>query len=180
MKLLSTLGLAIALSSVPALADSNGHDNKNMGHENMGHEKMSHEGMDHGQMGHVMSEVGMPAKAAQSIQTVNVTLTDDMKLRFDQPLKIKQGDTVRFIVTNKGALPHEFAIGSKQEQLKHREMMRSMPNMEHNDGSVLSLGAGKQGELTWHFMGKSHVEFACNAPGHAEAGMTMDYMLRNQ
>ncbi|PSW06691.1 cupredoxin domain-containing protein [Photobacterium lipolyticum] len=175
MKLLNTLALAIALSAVPALADNSGHDHKSMSHGDMGHSDMGH-----GEMGHVMSEVGMPAKTAQAIQTVNVTLTDEMKLRFDQPLKIKQGDTVRFIVTNKGTMPHEFAIGSKQEQLKHREMMRSMPNMEHNDGSVLSLGAGKQGELTWHFMGKSHVEFACNVPGHAEAGMTMDYMLRNQ
>ncbi|MGF1759564.1 cupredoxin family protein [Photobacterium sagamiensis] len=175
MKLLNTLALAIALSAVPALADSNGHD-----HQSNNKQKMSHDEMGHGEMGHVMSEVGMPAKTAQAIQTVNVTLTDEMKLRFDQPLKIKQGDTVRFIVINKGTMPHEFAIGSKQEQVKHREMMRSMPNMKHEDGSVLSLGAGKQGELTWHFMGKPHVEFACNVPGHAEAGMTMDYMLRNK
>jgi uncharacterized cupredoxin-like copper-binding protein len=168
MKLRNTLALVIALSAAPALADSNGH----------GHDKMSHDDTGHGEMGHAMSEVGMPAKTAQAVQTVNVTLTDEMKLRFDQPLKIKQGDTVRFIVTNKGKIPHEFAIGSKQEQLKHREMMRSMPGMKHEDGSVLSLDAGKQGELTWQFMGKPHVEFACNVPGHAEAGMTMDYMLR--
>lgn len=179
MKRLNTLALAIILSSAPAFAGVDGHGQKKMNHDDMESGEMAHG--DTG--GHAMSDVGMPAKAAQAVQTVNVTLTDAMKIKFDQPLNIKQGDIIRFIVTNKGKITHEFNIGSKQEQIKHRDMMRdmSMSGMGHDDGSVLSLEAGQKGELTWQFMAKKpHVEFACNIPGHAEAGMTMDYMLRTK
>jgi uncharacterized cupredoxin-like copper-binding protein len=29
----------------------------------------------------------------------------------------------------------------------------------------------------WHFQGDNHVEFACNIPGHAEAGMVKKVTL---
>ena len=46
-----------------------------------------------------------------------------------------------------------------------------MPGMMHEDGNTISVFSGKRKELTWKFGGDSEIVFACNVPGHFEAGM---------
>lgn len=164
------LPLAILLVSTTSFAAGNqDHDHHASSNQ------MDHSQMDHGDMA---SAVGMPAPAAQASQTYHVTLTDDMKMQFSPALSIKQGEVVRFIVTNKGKIAHEFSIGSLDEQKKHREMMQAMPNMTHDDGTTITLAPGATTEMGWHFMGLNFVEFACNIPGHSEAGMKRNTVLR--
>jgi len=43
--------------------------------------------------------------------------------------------------------------------------------MKHNDPDTVSLAPGELAKLSWEFMGKDRVVFACNIPGHFEAGM---------
>ncbi|HIF9215476.1 TPA: copper-binding protein [Photobacterium damselae] len=147
--------------------------------QEMDHSKMDHSMMDHGAM---VSKVGMPAPQNQASQTVKVSLSDDMKIQFAQPLNIKQGDIVHFSVTNTGKIAHEFSIGSIEEQAKHREMMKSMPDMKHDmkhdDGTTITVEPGQTKDITWHFMGEKFIEFACNIPAHSEHGMKMNYVLQ--
>ena len=84
---------------------------------------------------------------------------------------LMDGETIEFIVTNDGAIRHEFSIGNAEDQVKHAEMMRKMPNMVHEDPNTVSLAAGETARLSWRFIGKDTVVFACNIPGHFEAGM---------
>lgn len=121
--------------------------------------------------GHHMSAVGEPAHDKDVTKTIHVTMLDTMKYEFDGPLDIKEGDVIRFVVKNEGKILHEFSIGNAAEQKKHAEMMKSMPDMIHEDPNTLSLEAGGKGELIWRFKGKGEVVFACNIPGHYEAGM---------
>lgn len=171
MKISTLLALTLALSSTTAFASGDhadmNHDSMDMSNmPDMDHSQMNHGDMDHGQMEHgaMMSAVGMTAPAEQATQTVQVSLSDDMRLNFEPSLNLKQGDIVRFVIINNGQIPHEFSIGSIDEQKKHRDMMRSMPNMVHSDGTTISLKAGDKGEITWHFMGQPFVEMACNIP----------------
>ena len=120
-------------------------------------------------IGHA-SAVGRPAQSGDEARKVQVDLLDSMKFDFKEPLILKQGDVVRFVVTNRGNLRHEFSIGDADEQKAHAEMMRQMPNMMHNDGNTVTLEAGETKELVWQFEGDT-VVFACNIPGHFEAGM---------
>jgi len=91
---------------------------------------------------------------------------------------IKKGDIIKFVVMNKGKIPHEFGIGSIEEQTAHRKMMQSMPGMKHEDGATVSVEPGKSKDLIWHFMGDATtVQFACNVPGHFEAGMHSEVKL---
>ncbi|WIH18671.1 copper-binding protein [Photobacterium damselae] len=143
--------------------------------QEMDHSKMDHSMMDHGAM---VSKVGMPAPQNQASQTVKVSLSDDMKIQFAQPLNIKQGDIVHFSVTNTGKIAHEFSIGSIEEQAKHREMMKSMPDMKHDDGTTITVEPGQTKDITWHFMGEKFIEFACNIPAHSEHGMKINYVLQ--
>lgn len=183
------LALTIALVSLGASASShhahNDHasnDHNQMEHSQMGHATMDHSTMDHDMMDQTkmdhssmsmegMSEVGMPAKGAKPDKVVHVLLADDMSIRFKKAVQIEPNDVVQFVVMNTGKIEHEFAIGSLKEQLEHREMMKSMGNHAHDSGSAVTVAPGKAKQLLWHFHGKRDVEFACNIPGHAEAGM---------
>ena len=132
----------------------------------------------HAMEGHKMSAVGMPAeKGAKANKTVTVHMMDTMKFNFSGLKGIEEGDIVKFIVMNKGKIPHEFGIGSVEEQVAHRNMMKSMPGMKHEDGSTVSVEPGKSKELVWQFIGDATAQFACNVPGHFEAGMHAEVEL---
>lgn len=152
-------------------------------HDVMDHSKMDHAAMDHSKMDHSnmnmagMSAVGMPATGAKPDKVVHVILSDDMRIRFKKEVKIEPNDVVQFVVMNTGKLDHEFSIGSAQEQLKHREMMKTMGSHDHDSGSTVTVKPGKAKQLLWHFHGDNQVEFACNIPGHAEAGMVKTVTL---
>ena len=166
MKHLITIGL-FALSSVAIASGSPSGDH---GHDQPQSSSHGHHG-GHGGGGHMQSAVGMPAKPEQATKTIEVELLDTMRFKFSEEVKVRGGDIIKFLVTNKGRLPHEFSIGNQEEQDAHRQMMRNMPNMHHSDGNAVSLKPGETRILTWHFKGKDDVVFACNIPGHYEAGM---------
>ena len=76
------------------------------------------------------------------------------------------------MVTNKGKIRDEFTIGSPEEYAHHREMMKDMAGMDHGDSdNTVTVKPGQTTPLFWQFTGKEQVLFACNIPGHFEAGM---------
>lgn len=179
----TVLALIMTLASTTVLADEMGHgsmDHGSMDHSKMDHSKMDHSGMSMDGMNMAgMSDVGMPAKGAKPDKVVHVILSDDMKIRFKKDVQIEANDVVQFVVMNTGKIDHEFSIGSIEEQLKHREMMRKMTTgHDHDSGSTVTVKPGKAKTLFWHFHGEPDVELACNIPGHAEAGMVKSIMVQ--
>ncbi len=158
-KTISTLVLILLSGSV--IADEQ-HNHSEMGDVKMDHSNMAMEGM---------SDVGMSAKGSKPDKVVYVLLSDDMTIRFKQEITIEPNDVVQFVVMNSGNIDHEFSIGSPAEQVKHRKMMKSMGNHDHDTGSSVTVKPGKAKQLLWHFHGDNNIEFSCNIPGHAEAGM---------
>lgn len=119
---------------------------------------------------------GQPASASAATRTVDVTLGD---MYFEpKALEVKAGETVRFVVHNKGQVEHEFSLGDaamharhQKEMLKHAAMGHSMVGMQHADPNTVMVEPGQSGELTWAFSKATGLEFACNVPGHYQAGM---------
>lgn len=133
---------------------------------------------------------GEPAPAAKATRTVEVVLKD---IAFEpQSLKVKAGETVRFVLINKGQLPHEFNLGDKAMHAEHQKEMIAMQGklftagmshdgmdhdqMNHGDhghdaGNTVLVQPGQRAELTWTFRQSAPIEFACNVPGHYQAGM---------
>ncbi|QKE34625.1 cupredoxin family protein [Vibrio fluvialis] len=178
----TVLALALSLTSPLALADMMHSDSKQSGmdHSMMSSDKMPQQGMDHSGMMNMgeMSDVGMSATGSKPTKVVHVLLSDDMKITFKKEVDIQPNDVVQFVIMNSGKIDHEFSIGSAKEQLTHREMMRSMNGQHmHDSGSTVTVQPGKAKQLMWHFQGDNHVEFACNIPGHAEAGMVKKVTL---
>jgi len=119
---------------------------------------------------------GMPGKASEVDRTIRV-LANDAAFSIDT-LEIRQGETVRFVVTNRSTIDHDFTIGDAASQTAHRREMAEMMGrpgmagmMNHDDANAVFLKPGETKELIWKFSRAGRFEFACNVPGHYEAGM---------
>jgi uncharacterized cupredoxin-like copper-binding protein len=124
---------------------------------------------------------GSPAQPADATRTVKVDLTDDRKIQLE-PLTIRQGETILFVVTNTGKQKHEFSIGDTASQRAHAAMMKKMPDMHHdNDPTTVSVNPGETRELAWKFDKpvQGEIVFACHVAGHYEAGMLSKAKLVN-
>ena len=117
------------------------------------------------------SPVGSPVDASKATRTIKVDTKDSMRYEFSENLNIQAGEVIKFVVTNVGKIPHEFSVGDKDEQIAHQKMMEKMPDMVHEDGNTVTVKPGETKELTWKFTGGADIVFACNIPGHFQAGM---------
>lgn len=176
----SLIGAVALTTQVQADTQDSMHSNM---HQNMSgmHQAMHGEAMhENDEPCHHQSAVGYSVKDKTPQQTVEVILSDDMKIHLPENLVLEQGKVVAFNITNTGKLEHEFSIGSKQEQLQHREMMKAMQGGDHHHDmpNVVTLKPGEKKTLQWVFEGDLDVQFACNIIGHAEAGMVTDISIQ--
>jgi uncharacterized cupredoxin-like copper-binding protein len=114
-----------------------------------------------------LGKPGDPGKVTRSIQ---VEMNDTMRFKPDS-IRVKRGETIRFIVRNTGKVKHEMVLGTIKELKGHAGSMRKFPEMEHADPNQVSVDPGKTGELVWQFTRAGTFDFACLVPGHFEAGM---------
>lgn len=114
--------------------------------------------------------IGKPGVAAKVNRTITIEMNDNMRYT-PADIRVKQGETVRFVVKNNGQVKHELSLGTEKELLEHLEVMRKFPDMEHDEPSKVTLAPGKQGEIVWQFTKAGSVNFACLMPGHYEGGM---------
>jgi len=113
---------------------------------------------------------GIAGDAKKVSRSVAVSMDDTMRFTPDR-LDVKQGETIRFVITNKGKLPHEMVIGSKKELDEHAAMMARSPGMAHEEPSMAHVAPGKSGDIVWTFNRAGSFNFACLIAGHYQAGM---------
>jgi uncharacterized cupredoxin-like copper-binding protein len=114
--------------------------------------------------------LGKPGDPRKVTRNVEVEMNDTMRFRPDG-IRVKRGETIRFIVRNTGKLKHEMVLGTIKELKEHAELMRKFPEMEHADPNQVNVDPGMTGELVWQFTKAGTFDFACLVPGHFEAGM---------
>ena len=142
-----------------------------------------------------MNAIGTKGKASDVNKVIVVNMYDN----YYEPSKIeiKKGETVKFVVKNKGELVHEFNIATKTMHLKHQpemmmlveneiilsdkidkkkmmEMVKKNPSMAHSHSNSVLLSPGESADLIWKFTNSVKIEAACNVPGHYEAGMVAE------
>ena len=86
-------------------------------------------------------------------------------------IEVKRGEQVRFVIRNIGADDHEFLLATTEENLKHGEAMKANPDMEHAEPNGVRLAPKKSAEIVWKFTRAGTFEYSCLIPGHREAGM---------
>lgn len=120
--------------------------------------------------GHAADSTGKPGLAAKVTRTLHIDMSDAMRFT-PASIRVKQGETIRFVVKNSGQLAHEFVLGSAKDLAAHHEAMKKNPEMEHADDNMLAIKPGQSGEMLWRFTKADSVDFACLLPGHFDAGM---------
>lgn len=135
---------------------------------------------------------GEPGDAAAASRTVRVEMRDN----YYEPesISVEAGETVRFVVHNEGAFVHEFNIGTPEMHAAHQDEMvmmvqhgvllpdridhaaaeameASMGHGKHDDPNSALVEPGATAEIVWRFPRGGVIEFACNVPGHYDAGM---------
>ena len=139
--------------------------------------------------------VGEPGKAENVSRTIDVTMMDN----YYEPesIAVEPGETIRFRMKNEGALVHEFNIGTADMHEAHQKEMQMMVehgvlkgdhidhemmemdmgdghSMKHDDPNSVLMEPGESKEIIWTFTEAADLEFACNVPGHYQAGMYGD------
>ena len=136
--------------------------------------------------------IGEEGKLSEVNRIIEIKMYDN----YYEPseIKVKKGETIKFIVYNYGELVHEFNIATKEMHIKHQpEMMKMVENqilladkidkkkmkemakkdhsMAHSHSNSVLLEPNKIGEIIWKFSTNAKLEVACNVPGHYEADM---------
>jgi uncharacterized cupredoxin-like copper-binding protein len=116
---------------------------------------------------------GEPGSPKRSSRTIAVTMTEaDGKMLFSPGrIEVRQGEQIKFVLTNTGHLDHEFMIGTPDENKEHAKVMQKHTHMQHDDPNGRTVKPKQTGELIWRFTRHGTFEFACLIPGHYEAGM---------
>ena len=116
---------------------------------------------------HAWGREGDPAKATR---TVLVDMNDTMRFA-PAKIRLKRGETVRFVVGNSGRTLHEMVIGTESDLKAHAELMKKHPGMEHDAPYMAHVEPGKKEEIIWTFDKAGSFMYGCLIPGHWEAGM---------
>ena len=136
--------------------------------------------------------IGEEGKLSEVNRIIEIKMYDN----YYEPseIKVKKGETIKFIVYNYGELVHEFNIATKEMHIKHQpEMMKMVENqilladkidkkkmkemakkdhsMAHSHSNSVLLEPNQSAELIWKFSTDTNLEAACNVPGHYESGM---------
>jgi len=107
--------------------------------------------------------------ASGGATTVTVTLTD---FTITSSLTtFSTGVPYHFVVANKGAVAHEFAIMPPEQGTQGSETQLPSTALAGIKGSDLAAGATKTLDYTFTQAPAGGLEFACHLPGHYEAGM---------
>lgn len=113
---------------------------------------------------------GRPGDPQKVTRTIKVGMDDTMHFSSGH-VHARQGDTVKFVVTNQGKIMHEMVIGTMKELKEHAELMKKHPGMEHDEPYMAHVSPGKTETLAWQFTKAGEFYYACLIPGHLEAGM---------
>ena len=113
---------------------------------------------------------GIAGDAKAVKRTITLAMSDTMRFTPDK-IDVKQGETVKIVLKNTGAVTHELVIGTQKELDGHAALMLKFPSMEHEEPYMAHVAPGKTGEIIWTFNKPGNFDFACLIAGHYQAGM---------
>ncbi len=139
-----------------------------------------------------MNMIGEKGDPDKIDRTINIKMYDN----YYEPntIKVKKGETIKFVVQNLGEMVHEYNIATKEMHINHqpemqklvehgillvdkidmkkmKEMSKMDHSLSHSHSNSVMLEPKKTGEIIWKFSKNISLEMACNVPGHYETGM---------
>jgi len=142
--------IALARIAVPAL-----------GHEGHPHDSYS---------------AGEPGDPGQPARTIEIEMSEMAFM--PSRIEVKRGEQIKFVIRNAGTEDHEFLLATAKENLKHAEVMKKHPHMEHDDPNGVRLAPNKSAEIVWKFTKAGTFEYACLIPDHRDFGMVGHVLVK--
>ena len=146
-----------------------------------------------------MNMIGEKGDPKNIDRTIEIKMYDN----YYEPnlIKVKKGETIKFIIRNLGEMVHEYNIATKEMHIKHqpemqklvdhgilmvdkidKEKMKKMSKMDHSlshsHANSVMVEPKKTGEIVWKFSKNLTLEMACNIPGHYETGMVGQIIVK--
>ncbi len=113
---------------------------------------------------------GIAGKAGAVKRTIDIAMADDMTFT-PSVIAVREGDTIRLRLKNRGKDLHELVLGTTAEIEAHAAMMKKFPGMEHDEPWMVHVPPGKTGDMVWTFNRAGDFDFACLVKDHYELGM---------
>jgi uncharacterized cupredoxin-like copper-binding protein len=113
---------------------------------------------------------GVQGNPRSATRTIRMSMDDSMHYSVSRIL-VTRGETVTFVISNKGRLLHELVLGTEDDLNAHAQMMRKYPGMEHDEPYMAHVKPGRTERITWKFDKPGTFMYACLVAGHFEAGM---------
>ena len=118
---------------------------------------------------HTSFAAGEPGDAKKPSRTIEVEMSE--MVFSPSRIEVKRGEQIRFVIRNAGTEDHEFLLATTEENLKHAEVMKKHPHMEHDDPNGVRLAPKKTAEILWKFTKAGTFEYSCLIPDHRDYGM---------
>jgi len=130
-------------------------------------------GHTHGTHDHTTFSAGQPGNPNKAARTIEIVMREDGEKMVFIPdrIEVRKGEQIRFKLRNDGELDHEIVLASLADNLKHGELMKKFPEMEHDDPNGKRLAPKQTAEILWKFTKAGEFDFSCLIPGHRETGM---------
>lgn len=113
---------------------------------------------------------GIAGDESKVSRTMDMEALDTFRFNPNK-LTVKRGETIRFVMRNKGKIQHEIVIGTMAELKEHAALMQKFPEMEHEGANMAHVAPAQSGEIVWTFNRPGTFTFACLIAGHFEGGM---------
>lgn len=109
-----------------------------------------------------------PSASAEATR-IEVQLTDELTIEPTE-ITVPAGVPVTFVVTNTGAIDHEFFVGDEAAQAEHEQEMQA-GGMAHDEEMGIGVDPGQTKELTVTFPEAGSILAGCHVAGHYAGGM---------
>lgn len=118
----------------------------------------------------VTTAFGRTGDPRQPTRTIRVDLADTMRFTPGE-ITVRVGETILFVVRNRGQVLHEMVLGDRGELERHAALMKKNPAMAHEAPYMAHVAPGGSGQIVWQFTRAGEFFYGCLVPGHFEAGM---------
>jgi uncharacterized cupredoxin-like copper-binding protein len=121
--------------------------------------------------------VAVSAGASGQGTRIEIKLTDQLKMD-PAAVTVPAGTPVTFVVTNTGAIDHEFFVGDEQAQADHDKAIGGATTAPSDSANGLGLKPGETKSLTITFQAGTAMLAGCHIDGHYLAGMKSTITIR--
>lgn len=108
-----------------------------------------------------IGKAGDPDNVAR---TIKITAIEYMFMPSE--IDVTQGETIKFVIVNKGEKKHEIVIDTRKNLKKHAKMRRLNPEAATHGPNQITIEPDEQKSLIWEFTEAGTIDFACPLPGH--------------